>query len=95
MWVLDQVSKEKNTDATQKEYLSSFFNWDTCPHVRRLVKERKSIGKTHVRKCRHWLEKHVLSDVIVNSKLSEITRDVVNVIRYEDLEDIVLVGHSY
>jgi hypothetical protein len=45
MWVLHQISKGITTDVTPKEYLASFFVWETCLHIGRLIEEGKRMGK--------------------------------------------------
>jgi integrase len=56
------------------EYATPYFLWDSCPHVRRLLDENKSITKRHVSIQRGILINHVFSDPIVNKKISEIKR---------------------
>ncbi len=59
---------------TFKEYSSPFYIWDSCPHIRRLLDERKSITHRHARNQRYWIDKYILPDIIVQKKLSEIKR---------------------
>jgi len=59
---------------TLYEYASLFFIWESCPHVRRLLDENKSITKRHVSIQRGILINHVFSDPIVHKKLSQIKR---------------------
>ncbi len=59
---------------TLREYAEPFYIWETCPHIRKLRDEKKSIGKRHVSMQRQKLEKYVFTDSISNKKLSEISR---------------------
>jgi hypothetical protein len=59
---------------TLKEYANLYYIWETCPHVRRLLDEKKSIGKRHVRIQRGVMEKQIFPDEIVNMKISDIKR---------------------
>jgi len=68
--MLDDTRK----DITFGEYAQPFFLWDSCPHIRRLLEERKSITRRYTRNQRIWLEKYILSDEIAVKPLSEITR---------------------
>jgi len=61
-------------DITLGEYAQPFFLWDSCPHIRRLLDERKSITHRHARNQRLWLEKYILSDKIAEKSLAKITR---------------------
>lgn len=56
------------------EYSEPFFLWDRCPHVARLRDEGRSIGETHVKKSRQWLESYVLGDPFCETPIGEITR---------------------
>jgi len=66
--------KNPRKDVTFREYAQPFFLWDSCPHIRRLLDERKSITRRHARNQRIWLEKYILPDEIANKPLSKITR---------------------
>ena len=55
-------------------YAEPFFDWDHCPHIRRLREEGKSITRRHARIHRQQLEKHILNDPFAQKRLSEITR---------------------
>ena len=67
--------KKKARTRTLGKYIKPFFIWDRCPHVRRLLEEGKSIGKTHVSKSRRWLELYVFPDAIMEKGIASITRD--------------------
>jgi hypothetical protein len=43
--LIEQGKKRPILDMTLKEYADLFYVWETCPHVRRLLDEKKSIGK--------------------------------------------------
>ena len=57
-----------------KEYAKPYFVWNTCPHVRRLTSEGKSITKYHVKDMRNIMDNHLFTDPIGNRKLPEIKR---------------------
>jgi integrase len=57
-----------------RQYAEPFFDWDRCPHIRRLREEGKSITHRNVKIQRQRLQKHILSDSFANKRLSEITR---------------------
>lgn len=57
-----------------RKYAQPFFDWDRCPHIRRLREEGKSITRRHAKIQRQRLEKHILSDPFANKRISEITR---------------------
>jgi integrase len=61
-------------DVTFGDYAQPFFLWDSCPHIRRLLDERKSITRRHARNQRIWLEKYILPDKIAEKSLGKITR---------------------
>jgi integrase len=59
---------------TFRQYAGSYFDWDSCPHIRRLREEGKSITRRHAKIQRQRLQKHILPDTFSNKRLSEITR---------------------
>jgi integrase len=52
------------SDKTFREYAAFFFIWESCSRVKRRLDEGKSIGQTHVKKSRAWLENYVFKDPI-------------------------------
>jgi integrase len=54
------ASKGKRDGRTFAQYAEPFFLWDSCPHVRRLVEEGKSITRRHCKMQRGWLTRFVL-----------------------------------
>jgi integrase len=63
-----------DTDLTLKEYSQKFYIWDECPRIARILSEGKTIGKTHARNCRSWLDRFVVEDSIARLKMTEIRR---------------------
>ena len=57
-----------------RDYANRYFVWETCPHVRRLVGEGKSITRYHVRDTRRILENHIFTDPIAKMRLAELKR---------------------
>jgi len=58
---------------TFRQYAGSYFNWDHCPHIRRLREEGKSITRRYAKIQQQRLRKHILPDSFANKRLSEIT----------------------
>lgn len=59
---------------TLRNYAEPFFVWETCPNVKRLVAEGKSITHYHVRDMRSIMENHLLTDPVVKVRLSVLNR---------------------
>lgn len=59
---------------TFRQYAGSYFDWDHCPHIRRLREEGKSITRRHAKIQQQRLRKHILPDPFSDKRLSEITR---------------------
>ncbi len=62
---------KKRKEPTFKEYSVSFYIWDSCPHIRRLLDERKSITHRHAKNQRYLLDRYIFTDKISQIKLSE------------------------
>jgi len=56
------------------KYAAPFFDWERCPHIRRLREEGRSITCRHAKIQRQGFEKHILPDPSTDKRLSEITR---------------------
>ncbi len=65
---------KKRKEPTLQEYSGSFYIWDSCPHIRRLLDERKSITHRHAKNQRCLLDRYIFTDKISQIKLSEIKR---------------------
>ncbi|UCF98456.1 MAG: hypothetical protein JSV89_02720, partial [Spirochaetaceae bacterium] len=61
-------------ETTFKEYAEPFFLWDSCPHIKKLRDEGKSITRRTAAMNRSWLESYVFTDPIAKRPLAEITR---------------------
>ena len=72
--IAEFFASAETSDRSLLEYMNPFYIFDTCPHIRRLLDEGKSIGETHVTKCRRWLDMYVVGDPIVDKRISEINR---------------------
>lgn len=59
---------------TLRKYAAPFFVWETCPHVKRLVAEGKSITGYHVKDMRRVLENHLFTDSIADVRLGKLKR---------------------
>ncbi len=62
------------TGPTFRRYAEPFFIWDSCPHVRRLASEGRSVTRYHVKNMRSVLEHHVLTDPIAKLRITEMKR---------------------
>ena len=76
-FVIDLINQERASVPryyTFRRYAEPFFVWNSCPHIRRLREEGKSITRRHAKIQRQRLKKHVLSDPFAGKRLSAITR---------------------
>lgn len=71
---MEALKEPQPQGAVFQRYAEPFFQWDSCPHVRRLLNEGKSISRYHVKKLRRVLENHVFPDKIARLRISEIKR---------------------
>ena len=71
----EKKKKQEKSELTFKQYADPFFKYDECPHIRRLLDERKNYTRRTAKQNRGWLKTYVLEDEIVAMLLSEITRD--------------------
>ena len=70
-----EFENKMHLEDTFRHYADPYFQWDTCPRIMRRLAEGKSIGETHVKKSRAWLEKHIfLDDTFCELKMSDIRR---------------------
>ncbi len=79
--VREYIEKHRRgTDLTFRDYAAQYFKWETCPRVARLLDEGKSISLEHVKHCRMWLDRYVITDHIFSGiQMKEITRgDILN-----------------
>ena len=67
-------SLSKAAGPTLREYAEPYFLWETCPHVRRLISEGKTITRYHVADMRMIMENHILTDPISDIRLPELKR---------------------
>lgn len=59
---------------TFRQYADQFFKEDSCPHVRRLREEEKSITKRHIYNQRLWHKNYVFTDELAELPFTEIKR---------------------
>ncbi len=71
---MEALKEPQPQGAVFRRYAKPFFQWKTCPHVRRLLNEGKSISRYHVKNMRGVLENHVFMDKIARVRISEIKR---------------------
>jgi integrase len=72
--IKSQETKGRPRHITFRKYAQPFFDWDRCPHIRRLREEGKSTTRRHAKiECQRF-EKHILSDPFADKRLSKITR---------------------
>ena len=73
---IEALEKESEVPGgpTLRKYAAPFFVWETCPHVKRLVAEGKSITRYHVKDMRRVLENHLFTDAIADVRLGKLKR---------------------
>ncbi len=71
---MEALKEPQPQGAVFRRYAKPFFLWDSCPHVRRLLNEGRSISRYHVKNMRRVLENHVFTDKIARVRISEIKR---------------------
>lgn len=59
---------------TVASYAQSFFIWDHCPHVQRLLDEGKSITRRYVREQRINLEAHLFGSALSSIPIQNVKR---------------------
>ena len=59
---------------TFRQYAASFFIWNECPHIRRVLEETGRYTERHARIQRGRLVNHLLTDPFAEKRLSDITR---------------------
>ncbi len=64
----------RGVGGTLGAYCNLYYIWETCPHVKRLLSEKKSVHRRHVLNQRRHLERHILSDPIARIPLRELRR---------------------
>lgn len=64
----------RNGTATLRSYAEPFYVWETCPHIRRLQEDGRSITRRHVRAQRALLEQKILKDPIAEMAIPRIRR---------------------
>jgi len=74
MDVVREALAQAGKSVMLKGYAAPFFIRETCPRVRHLVGEGKTIGDRHLREQRALLDRHVLKDPLAEKGFSEITR---------------------
>ena len=57
-----------------RTYLEPFYCWGRCPHIARLLAEKKQISPQHAKNQRALLERYVLKDPIADKNLAELRR---------------------
>ncbi len=87
-YVLEQVEKAKAEAARRiraaasvplRAYLESFYHWGSCPHVARLLAEKKQISPQHVKNQRVLIDKYLLKDPIADLPIQDLRRgDIVD-----------------
>ena len=57
-----------------RDYAEPFFDWDRCPHVRRLREVGKSITERYARFQRSRLQTYIFPDALGRKRMSEVKR---------------------
>lgn len=68
------LEKPRGEGQTLRTFLDPYYVWETCPHARRLVAERKQITRRHVANQRRLLELHVFTDRLAQVHILELRR---------------------
>jgi integrase len=71
---LKRLDGRRKAEKTLREYASPYMDYNRCPHVARLREEGKSITRNHVRNQKYTLDRHILTDPIVEMQIGEIRR---------------------
>ena len=74
-YVIDLLNKGISTNKdTLRSLCENFYVYDKCFHIQRLLNEGKSIGRSHCKNRRLLIEKHILTDMIADKKIANISR---------------------
>jgi integrase len=63
-----------SSKSTLRTYAAPYFKEGSCPHVQRLRQEGKTIGDTHIKNRRRWLEMYIITDLIADIYLENLRR---------------------
>jgi len=87
-YVLDQIEKAKQEVARRaraaaavplRAYLEPFYRWGSCPHVARLLAEKKQISPQHARNQRALIDRYIFKDPIADIAIQDLRRgDIVD-----------------
>ena len=72
--LLVKKNQEGDEDPLFRVYAEPFFDWERCPHVKRLLSEGKHITQRYCIQQRRWLEKYVFNSEFGKRRLSAIKR---------------------
>jgi integrase len=78
--IQDAITEERKRHGPQvslRVYAEPFYRWESCPHVRRLQEDGRSITRRHVRGQRALLDQKILADPIADMPIQEIRRATV------------------
>lgn len=74
-WVRTEVLPRVHGDRRpMRELLEPYWDWDRCPHIRRLVSEGKRISPRYAADQRHRMTEHVLPDPLCELPVAEVRR---------------------
>jgi integrase len=82
-YAMEQVQKAQQAAAERarrgeaiplREYLQPFYKWDTCPHIARLLAEKKRCSRQHAQHRRGLLDNYVLKDSIADLAVQDLRR---------------------
>lgn len=66
--------RNRGPDIPLRAYLEPFYQWDRCPHVRRLQQDGRRITRRHVDGTRRLIDGKILKDPIADLPVREIRR---------------------
>ncbi len=82
-YVLERIEEAKTAAArsaalagspTLRDYLKPFYRWESCPHIARLLAEKKQISRQHADHQRTLIDKYILTDPIADMRIRELRR---------------------
>jgi integrase len=82
-YAMDQVRQAREAAAERarrretiplRDYLEPFYKWGACPHITRLLTEKKRCSRQHAQHRRGLLDNYVLKDSIADMPIQDLRR---------------------
>lgn len=71
---LARAAERRGAEGSLRAYAAPYYIWESCPHVRRLLEDGRSITRRHVGLQRALLEGKIFKDAIADLPVAEIHR---------------------